>query len=354
MDEPRGWDQELQLECCDTEGQAGELYDIPVPSIVVFMPHDERFARYDEDLNDAQSLESFIVVRRHPTVMELNEDTVERFLGWGEGYGEFDEQYGLPILFLVNADEKLKAVMHEAAKALHGRVLLCFSGTQSDLERRLMETLDVDDATAAAAVLVKVQQNNPFELRSVKTFRLPLEGLQVAGVESFLDDFWAGKLRPSLRSEPLPQEEGQGLVKVLVGQNFEASALLDKDHDVLVNIFAPWCGHCHKFEPHYQALARRLRHVTSLLITKLDGSRNEIEGLSVAGFPTILLFPAGEHKMDRRVQYEGHRRPEDMTRWLHRHCARNFSDTPPPNFKPAGEAESGLLDPEEEEDNHDL
>merc|ERR1711941_168137 len=81
-----------------------------------------------------------------------------------------------------------------------------------------------------------------------------------------------------LKSEPEPTAEDQaGPVGVLVGSTFSATAH-DNEKDVLVNFYAPWCGHCRKFEPLYKELAKKLKHVKSLKIMKLDATRNEVEG----------------------------------------------------------------------------
>merc|ERR1712025_210614 len=80
---------------------------------------------------------------------------------------------------------------------------------------------------------------------------------------------------------------------------------MSKDHDVLVNFFAPWCGHCKKFEPNYKSLAKKLKHVPTLKIMKIDATRNEVENIQIMAFPTILLFPAGGDKLRKknRVQW---------------------------------------------------
>jgi protein disulfide-isomerase A1 len=41
--------------------------------------------------------------------------------------------------------------------------------------------------------------------------------------------------------------------------------------DVLVNCFAPWCGHCQRFKPRYQELAKKLSHVQSLVVSQSLG-----------------------------------------------------------------------------------
>merc|ERR1712000_351684 len=103
---------------------------------------------------------------------------------------------------------------------------------------------------------------------------------------------------------------------------YEAAHDLTKD--VLVNFYAPWCGHCKKFEPQYKDLAKKLKHVQSLRISKLDATRNEVEGMTIQSFPTVALFPAGDTHPKRPVAYQGSRTPEEMIQWLHEVCSIKF------------------------------
>lgn len=43
----------------------------------------------------------------------------------------------------------------------------------------------------------------------------------------------------------------------------------------LIQIYAPWCGHCQSLEPTYNKLAKHLRGIESLVIAKMDGTTNE-------------------------------------------------------------------------------
>lgn len=45
-----------------------------------------------------------------------------------------------------------------------------------------------------------------------------------------------------MKSAPLPQDD-KGPVKTVVASNFD-KIVLDETKDVLIEFYAPWCGHC--------------------------------------------------------------------------------------------------------------
>jgi len=69
-------------------------------------------------------------------------------------------------------------------------------------------------------------------------------------VLEFVTAFVNDKLKRHLLTQDLPEDWDKNAVKVLVGTNFHEIAH-DKEKDVLVEFYAPWCGHCQQFAPIY-------------------------------------------------------------------------------------------------------
>ena len=61
---------------------------------------------------------------------------------------------------------------------------------------------------------------------------------------------------------------------------------------MLLEIHAPWCGHCKALAAEYTALAERFAKEEGVTIARIDGSANEVPGLHYDGYPTLLLYTA--------------------------------------------------------------
>jgi len=59
-------------------------------------------------------------------------------------------------------------------------------------------------------------------------------------LEQFARDLIDDKLEPYLKSQPVPEQTED--VKVVVGKNFD-EIVNDNTKDVLIEFYAPWCGH---------------------------------------------------------------------------------------------------------------
>ncbi|CAN2389674.1 positive regulation of protein folding, partial [Pristimantis euphronides] len=110
-------------------------------------------------------------------------------------------------------------------------------------------------------------------------------------LREFVQDFKKGKLTPVLKSQPIPKNQ-KGPVKLVVGKTFE-EIVMDKNSDVLIEFYAPWCGHCKSLEPVYNDLGKKYRSVPNLIIAKMDATANDIpiDKYKVEGFPTIYFAP---------------------------------------------------------------
>ncbi|XP_070702014.1 protein disulfide isomerase family A, member 8 [Pempheris klunzingeri] len=134
-------------------------------------------------------------------------------------------------------------------------------------------------------------------------------------LERFLDDYFAGRLKRFVKSEPVP-ERNSAAVKVVVAESFD-DIVNDPDKDVLIQFYSPSCPHCKKLEPVYTELAHTLYSEPNIVIAKMNAADNDVPlGYDVHGYPTIFLAPVG--RKDEPIRYEGGRELKDFMRFLKR------------------------------------
>ncbi|CAN1837482.1 Protein disulfide isomerase-like 1-4 [Linum perenne] len=161
----------------------------------------------------------------------------------------------------------------------------------------------------------------------------------VDNVKDFGRNFIDDSLKPFYKSDPIP-ESNDGDVKIVVGDNFD-DIVLDESKDVLLEIYAPWCGHCQSLEPIYNKLAKHLKGIDSIVIAKMDGTTNEHPRAKSDGFPTLLFFPAGNKSFDP-VTVDTDRTVVAFYKFIKKHASIPFKLQKPassPTPKPASEAE---------------
>lgn len=108
---------------------------------------------------------------------------------------------------------------------------------------------------------------------------------------TFGKDVISGKAKRLLKSAPDPTEPKEGGVTIVTGNTFD-KIVLDPKKDVLLEVYAPWCGYCQEIEPKYKELAMAFEKIQSVVIAKMDGTENEHPDAIAQGYPTILFFPA--------------------------------------------------------------
>merc|ERR1711923_488122 len=135
--------------------------------------------------------------------------------------------------------------------------------------------------------------------------------------EQFVRDVQAGKVEAYLKSEPLPEGNDEpGKVKVVVAKNFD-EIVNNEDKDVLIEFYAPWCGHCKSLAPKYDELAMKLKDEENIVIAKMDATANDVPApYDVKGFPTIFFAPKGSKSSPK--SYEGGREVDDFIKYLAR------------------------------------
>ena len=88
---------------------------------------------------------------------------------------------------------------------------------------------------------------------------------------------------------------------------------------LLVELFAPWCGHCRNLVPEMEKAAKALDGIVPVLAIDADEHKDLAQQFKVQGFPTILLL--GDDR-NAPIAYNGGRTGKDMAQFALREAGK--------------------------------
>jgi len=112
-------------------------------------------------------------------------------------------------------------------------------------------------------------------------------------------------------------------VTVLTDDNFD-SIVQDPNKHVLVEFYAPWCGHCKQLTPKYEEVAKTFDGEEDVVIAKIDADAYKVKGgeYGVTGFPTLKFFPKDNKKGE---DYTAGRNTDDFVNFINTRCGTERS-----------------------------
>ena len=126
------------------------------------------------------------------------------------------------------------------------------------------------------------------------------EGMEADDSELYNDEEDGEGDYPEDSEEPLhsmdaEDDDDDGDVIVLTSENFEEQIVANKY--VMVEFYAPWCGHSKALAPHYKEAATEMK-AENVTLAKVNGDRETAlaERFEVDGFPSMFFFTDGKHK----------------------------------------------------------
>jgi len=274
-------------------------YEAADGKVLMLKQFDEKRHELEEDIT-ADNLKAFIAKYSLPLIVEFNQDTAQKIFG-----GEIKSHL---LMFLSKKSEDYEKHTEAAkgvAKDQRGKILVVSIDTDEEDHARIMEFFGMKAEEVPALRIIKMEDD-------MTKFKPSKAGIDADVVASFVGDFLDGKLKPHLLSQELPEDWDKTGVKVLVSTNFDEVAL-DKTKDVLVEFYAPWCGHCKQLVPIYDELGENYKDSETVVIAKMDSTANELEHTKVQSFPTIKLWKKETNEV---VDYNGERTLEGFTKFL--------------------------------------
>ena len=271
-----------------------------MPALVIFRKFDEKNVVYSGASWETTPIVDWLQGSSVPTLITFSEDFIEPIFG---------QRKAAIFLFRSNsdADKSWAQTFAEAAKELKGQIIFVVSGVTDGIQQRLGEFIGVEES-----MLPTVRILDPSNNMKKYSFAGKVESLSVDSIREFIKDFKSGSLQPFLKSQDIPADNGEA-VKTVVGKNFN-DVVINNDNDVLIEFYAPWCGHCKKLSPIWDQLAADVKDVQGLVIAKMDATANEVDGVEIRGYPTLKFYPKGSKGSP--VDYDGGRELENFKTWL--------------------------------------
>jgi len=247
-----------------------------------------------------ETVTEFVNSNYLPLVVDFNTDTAKQIF-----QGAYKKHF---IMFQSASNDKYEHNLHNArkvAKDHKGDIMFVSVTTDEEEHKRVIEFFGITgDEVPTFRMTTSVEDMVKYKPENAE--------LSEENIRAFIKSFTAGDLKPHLKSQDLPEDWDAAPVKVLVSSNF-AEVALDATKDVLVEFYAPWCGHCKKLAPIWDELGEKFKDSDKITIAKIDMTANELADVKVRGFPTIKMFKAGDNAV---VDYTGGRALEDFVKFL--------------------------------------
>ncbi|KAK4611693.1 Disulfide-isomerase [Fulvia fulva] len=292
---------------------------VKAPAIVLYKQFDEGKNEFTEKF-DKEAITEFAKVAATPLIGEVGPETYAGYMA-----------SGLPLayIFAETAEEResLAKDLKPLAEEYKGKV--SFATIDASAFGQHAGNLNLEVGKWPAFAIQDTAKNQKFPYESAGD----IKELTAKKIGKYVKDFVAGKVEPSIKSEPLPEKREKGAVQIVVAKNYE-DIVINSDKDVLLEFYAPWCGHCKALAPKYDELAGLYKdYEDKIVIAKVDATLNDVPD-EIQGFPTIKLFKKGEKS--EPVDYNGSRTVEDLANFIR----DNGSDKIDAYVETAGETET--------------
>jgi len=282
-----------------SEAAVLEEYKVDTTGIVLFKNFDEGRNDFTGEVTE-EAIVSFVSGNAVPLVADFNQETAQKIFS--------GEVKSIMLLFVSASSEDYSAKVEIArviAKDFKGEMRFITVNIDEEEHKRILDFFGVEMSELPSMRILKRDDD-------MKKFKPDSTELTEENIRLFVKQYLAGELKPHLMSEEVPEDWDKNPVKVLVGKNFEEVAK-NVEKDVLVEFYAPWCGHCKQLAPIWDELGEKFKDSDSVVIAKMDSTTNELEDVQVQGFPTIKLFRKGDNKV---IDYNGDRTVDGFIKFI--------------------------------------
>jgi protein disulfide-isomerase A1 len=267
--------------------------------VVMFRQFDEPKLVFEDEFN-YNNLENFITSNKNPLVIELGPET-HKFI-----FGDPKKKVVLLFSLLSGLDKNIVGCYKDAAKKYKEKAVLALVDSNIENNANIISFFGLKKDDEAVAILDIEKDLRKYRLKGDMT---------CPAIEGFLQNYFEDKLTPFYMSEEVPADWNEKDVYTLVGKNFK-EVVSNSNKAVFVKFYAPWCGHCKALAPTWEKLGASYKNNANVVIAKIDATKNEVEGITIEGFPQLKLFLPGEKES---IAYEGQRDIASLKNFLESH-----------------------------------
>ena len=285
----------------ETDGEA---------SITVQHKGEEAVVASSDDMSSSATIVEFVRKNLLPLFGNLDGETYGRYMASGRGM--------VWVLLSIESSEELAgavdAIRSDYIALAKKFPQYCFTYIDTVVFKAAVENMLGVSSFPAVAVHKKAGDRKKYILA---------DEVGTKEVATFLKNVEAGKVEPTLKSEEVPETNDEP-VKVVVGSTLQEQ-VFQPEKDVLLEVYAPWCGHCKKLAPEYEKLALKVRKEgleDILSIAKMDGTTNDspVDSISWEGFPTLFYVKAGSSVP---VPFEAGRDAKSIWKWIKKNHSKS-------------------------------
>ncbi|CAK9801534.1 Protein disulfide-isomerase [Anthophora quadrimaculata] len=274
-------------------------YGVKDGTIVLFKKFDEGRNDFTGEI-DIKKLHNFILIHALPLVVDFNQNIAQIIFS-----GDMKNHLLIFLSKEAGHYEEYVEKIKEDVKKFREKVLCVTINVDVSDHKRIVEFFGLKKDEIPAMRIIKLE-------RDIAKYKPEKPELSNENIVEFVTAFLEDKLERYFITQDLPEDWDKNPVKVLVSTNFHEVAY-DKKKNVLVEFYAPWCGHCKQLAPIYDALGEKYKDAEDLVIAKMDGTENELKDMKINNFPTIILY---KKETNEAVTYDGERTLEDLSKFI--------------------------------------
>lgn len=273
-----------------------EKYEAKCGQIVLFKQFDEGKAVFAGDATSVIEIKQFVAGESMPLIVDFNHESAQKIFG-----GEIKSHLLLFVSKEAGHLEKYAEPAKAIAKDVRNQILFVTINADEEDHQRILEFFGMKKEEVPAMRLIKLEED-------MAKYKPPTAELDTDSIRSFVQAFLDNKLKQHLLSQEAPADWNITPVWTLVSSNFDEVAF-NADKDVLVEFYAPWCGHCKQLAPIFDQLGEHFADNEAVVVAKIDSTANELEHTKITSFPTLKFYKKGDNQA---VDYNGERTLEAL------------------------------------------